>query len=105
MACHPTVLGIHNMKISSDLLGNIGKMLDEKYNTTFITMQGACGDMGNRQYRQGKRRGGASAGVRGDHGADRLLAGTEGHGLKPVAVGRPSTWCGTVRYRRAFGAA
>lgn len=52
-ACHPTVLGIHNMKLSSDLLGNVGKALDEKYNTTFITMQGACGDMGNRQYRQG----------------------------------------------------
>lgn len=51
--CHPTVLGIHNMKISSDLLGNIGKALDEKYQTTFITLQGACGDMGNRQYRQG----------------------------------------------------
>lgn len=51
--CHPTVLGIHNMKISSDLLGNVGKALDEKYQTTFITMQGACGDMGNRQYRQG----------------------------------------------------
>lgn len=51
--CHPTVLGIHNMKISSDLLGNVGKALDEKYQTIFITMQGACGDMGNRQYRQG----------------------------------------------------
>lgn len=52
-SCHPTVLGIHNMKISSDLLGNVGKALDERYQTTFITMQGACGDMGNRQYRQG----------------------------------------------------
>lgn len=52
-SCHPTVLGIHNMKISSDLLGNIGKALDEMYHTTFITLQGACGDMGNRQYRQG----------------------------------------------------
>lgn len=52
-SCHPTVLGIHNMKISSDLLGNIGKALDEKYKTTFITMQGASGDMGNRQYRKG----------------------------------------------------
>lgn len=51
--CHPTVLGIHNMKISSDLLGNMGKALDAKYQTTFITLQGACGDMGNRQYRQG----------------------------------------------------
>ena len=51
--CHPTVLGIHNMKISSDLLGNVGKALDETYQTIFITMQGACGDMGNRQYRQG----------------------------------------------------
>lgn len=53
MACHPTVLGIHNMKISSDLLGGLGKALDEKYHTIFITLQGACGDMGNRQYRQG----------------------------------------------------
>ncbi len=53
LTCHPTVLGIHNMKISSDLLGNVGKALDEKYQTTFITIQGACGDMGNRQYRQG----------------------------------------------------
>lgn len=53
LTCHPTVLGIHNMKISSDLLGNIGKALDEKYNTIFLTMQGACGDMGNRQYRRG----------------------------------------------------
>ena len=52
-SCHPTVLGIHNMKLSSDLLGNVGKALDEKYHTTFITIQGACGDMGNRQYRQG----------------------------------------------------
>lgn len=52
-SCHPTVLGIHNMKLSSDLLGNVGKALDEKYHTTFITMQGSCGDMGNRQYRQG----------------------------------------------------
>lgn len=51
--CHPTVLGIHNMKLSSDLLGNVGKALDEKYNSIFITMQGACGDMGNRQYRRG----------------------------------------------------
>lgn len=51
--CHPTVLGIHNMKISSDLLGNLGKALDEKYHSVFLTMQGACGDMGNRQYRQG----------------------------------------------------
>ncbi len=52
-SCHPTVLGIHNMKLSSDLLGNVGKALDEKYHTIFVTMQGACGDMGNRQYRQG----------------------------------------------------
>ena len=33
--CHPTVLGIHNMKISSDLMGNIGKSLDDKYNLSF----------------------------------------------------------------------
>lgn len=53
LTCHPTVLGIHNMKLSSDLLGNVGKALDERFHTTFLTVQGACGDMGNRQYRQG----------------------------------------------------
>lgn len=53
MACHPTVLGIHNMELSSDLMGNVGKALDERFDTTFLTVQGACGDMGNRQYRQG----------------------------------------------------
>lgn len=52
-ACHPTVLGINNMKLSSDLIGNVGNALDTLYQTTFLTMQGACGDMGNRQYRQG----------------------------------------------------
>lgn len=52
-SCHPTVLGMYNRKISSDLLGGIGKALDKKYNTNFITIQGASGDMGNRQFRQG----------------------------------------------------
>ncbi len=87
MTCHPTVLGIHNMKISSDLLGNIGKLLDEKYNTTFITMQGACGDMGNRQYRQGnderelKR---VCAGIMEQ--IDALAGDEQAMDLKPVAV-------------------
>lgn len=87
MTCHPTVLGIHNMKISSDLLGNIGKLLDEKYNTTFITMQGACGDMGNRQYRQGnderelKR---VCAGIMEQ--IDALAGDEQAMELKPVAV-------------------
>lgn len=52
-SCHSTILGIHNMKISSDFLGGIGRELDEKYQTIFITMQGAAGDMGNRQFRKG----------------------------------------------------
>ena len=34
-------------------MGNVGKALDERFDTTFLTVQGACGDMGNRQYRQG----------------------------------------------------
>lgn len=102
MACHPTVLGIHNMKISSDLLGNIGKMLDEKYNTTFITMQGACGDMGNRQYRQGNDEAElwrVCAGIMEQ--IDSLAGDERAMELKPVAV-KTSQYM--VRHRYDTGA-
>ena len=42
--CHPTVLGIHNMKISSDLLGNVGKALDEKYALRVIQIDVSAGE-------------------------------------------------------------
>lgn len=53
MSCHPTVLGAQNYLISADLFGAIRTSLSEKYDCDVLMMQGAAGDMGNRQYRQG----------------------------------------------------
>lgn len=45
------VQGIHKRNINTDLLENVGKSLDEIYRTTFITIRGAGGNTGSRQYR------------------------------------------------------
>lgn len=53
MTCHPTVLGAQNYLISADLFGAIRTSLSINYRCDVLMMQGAAGDMGNRQYRQG----------------------------------------------------
>lgn len=53
MSCHPTVLGPQNYLISADLFGAIRSALSDVYHCDVFMMQGAAGDMGNRQYRQG----------------------------------------------------
>lgn len=53
MSCHPTVLGPQNYFISADLFGAIRTKLSDIYQCDVFMMQGATGDMGNRQYRQG----------------------------------------------------
>lgn len=53
LACHPTVLGADNLKISGDLLGYISRAAKEKYGVYPVMMQGASGDMSNRHYREG----------------------------------------------------
>lgn len=53
MSCHPTVLGPQNYLISADLFGAIRLALSDIYHCDVLMMQGAAGDMGNRQYRQG----------------------------------------------------
>lgn len=53
MTCHPTVLGPQNYLISADLFGAIRSALSDIYHCDVLMMQGAAGDMGNRQYRQG----------------------------------------------------
>lgn len=53
MTCHPTVLGPQNYLISADLFGAIRTALSDFYQCNVLMMQGAAGDMGNRQYRQG----------------------------------------------------
>ena len=52
-SCHPTVLGPQNLYISADLAGFLADALSEKWGCNFLIMQGAAGDMSNRQYRQG----------------------------------------------------
>ena len=53
IACHPTVLGAQNLQISSDLLGYISRGVKERQGVYPLMMQGASGDMSNRNYRQG----------------------------------------------------
>lgn len=53
MSCHPTVLGAQNYLISADLFGALRTSLAQAYDCEVFMMQGAAGDMGNRQYRQG----------------------------------------------------
>ena len=53
IACHPTVLGAQNLQISSDLLGYISRGVKERLGVYPLMMQGAAGDMSNRNYRQG----------------------------------------------------
>ena len=51
--CHATVLGPKNMLISSDLIGSVRKIIEDKFNVTPVMVTGASGDISNRQYRQG----------------------------------------------------
>ncbi len=53
MSCHPTVLGAQNYLISADLFGAIRTAMAKACDCEVFMMQGAAGDMGNRQYRQG----------------------------------------------------
>ena len=53
ISCHPTVLGAQNLQISGDLLGYVSRGVKEKLGIYPLMMQGASGDMSNRNYRQG----------------------------------------------------
>ena len=53
ISCHPTVLGAQNLQISGDLLGYISRGVKERLGVYPLMMQGASGDMSNRNYRQG----------------------------------------------------
>lgn len=53
-ACHPTVLGPSNYLLSADIAGRIRLVAEESFGGTAFMLQGAAGDMGNRQYRQGE---------------------------------------------------
>lgn len=51
--CHGTVLGVHNMQISADLIGAVRGRLANEFGVIPYTFTGASGDISNRQYRQG----------------------------------------------------
>lgn len=54
MTCHPTVLGPSNLYLSADLFGAVRNALQTQWNCGIVMLQGAAGDMSNRQYRQGE---------------------------------------------------
>ena len=52
MSCHPTILNGTNLKLSSDLLGWVRKKYQEKTNVPCMIVNGYCGDVSTRFYRQ-----------------------------------------------------
>lgn len=53
LACHPTVLGQENYQISGDLFGFLSRDIQKHWGVYPLMMQGASGDMSNRNYRLG----------------------------------------------------
>lgn len=53
LACHPTVNDPYSTEISGDIFGYISRGIEARWGVSPLMMQGASGDMGNRQYRQG----------------------------------------------------
>jgi len=53
ISCHPTVLSPKNLLVSGDLLGFISRRVKDVFGVYPLMMQGAAGDMSNRNYRQG----------------------------------------------------
>lgn len=53
ITCHPTVLGPQNLFISADLFGALRNSLCLEYHVPVMMLNGAQGDVSNRQYRQG----------------------------------------------------
>jgi len=53
ISCHPTVLSPKNLLVSGDLLGFISRRVYDVYGVYPLMMQGAAGDMSNRNYREG----------------------------------------------------
>lgn len=51
LACHPTILGTQNTRISSDLIGVMRSELERRYNCSVMMTNGAEGDISNRHYR------------------------------------------------------
>ncbi|MEG0832456.1 MAG: hypothetical protein RSG78_00420 [Oscillospiraceae bacterium] len=53
ISCHPTVLGAENLFVSGDLLGYLSRKIEQKLGVFPVMLQGAAGDMSNRNYRKG----------------------------------------------------
>ncbi len=53
ISCHPTVLSPKNLLVSGDLLGYISRAVKERLGVYPVMIQGAAGDMSNRNYRKG----------------------------------------------------
>lgn len=53
ISCHPTVLSPKNLLVSGDLLGFISREVQSRFGVYPVMIQGAAGDMSNRNYREG----------------------------------------------------
>lgn len=53
ISCHPTILGPDNLLVSADLIGELRKEFIGKYGVNPLFMNGACGNISTRMYRQG----------------------------------------------------
>ncbi|MCI8401612.1 MAG: hypothetical protein HFI38_05875 [Lachnospiraceae bacterium] len=53
LSCHPTLNDPLSMELSGDLFGYLSRGIQSRWGVSPLMLQGACGDMGNRQYRQG----------------------------------------------------
>ena len=53
-ACHNTVLGPDNYRLTSEIFGMTRDILEKRIGGTFMMTNGNAGDMGNRQYRTGQ---------------------------------------------------
>jgi len=54
LACHPTILGSDNLYYSADVIGTIRSGLEKEWKVCPLIINGDCGDISTRFYRQGQ---------------------------------------------------
>ena len=52
IACHATVNDPMSLEMTTDIIGYLSRAIEKEWGVSPLMMQGASGDMGNRQYRQ-----------------------------------------------------
>ena len=52
IACHATVNDPMSVELTTDIIGYLSRTIEKEWGVSPLMMQGASGDMGNRQYRK-----------------------------------------------------